>query len=222
MSKNIIFWGASGHAKVLQEFICHLGYTLIAIFDNNPEIQSPFSEIPLYYGIEGFLRWKENLKENKKIASLVAIGGTKGYLRLEIQRFLESHHIITTTVIHPTAFVAANVTISAGSQLLAKSAVCSDVTIGEACIINTSSSVDHETILGKGVHIAPGVTICGCVRIGDFSFIGSGAVILPRIKIGTNVIVGAGSVVTHDVPNNKVVYGNPAKIIRNNLEYERS
>ena len=44
--------------------------------------------------------------------------------------------------------------------------------------------------------------------------IGSGATILPRLTIGGNAIVGAGSTVTKDVPENAIVAGNPAKILR--------
>ncbi len=44
--------------------------------------------------------------------------------------------------------------------------------------------------------------------------IGSGATILSNLVIGENALVGAGSVVTHDVPDNAVVAGNPARLIR--------
>ena len=44
--------------------------------------------------------------------------------------------------------------------------------------------------------------------------IGSGATILSNLVIGENAIVGAGSVVTHDVPANTIVAGNPAKVLR--------
>lgn len=44
--------------------------------------------------------------------------------------------------------------------------------------------------------------------------IGSGATILSNLVIGENAIVGAGSVVTHNVPPNTIVAGNPAKILR--------
>lgn len=52
------------------------------------------------------------------------------------------------------------------------------------------------------------------VKIGNNVFIGMNTVILPGVTIGNNVIVGAGSIVTKDVPDNVVVAGNPAKIIR--------
>ena len=44
--------------------------------------------------------------------------------------------------------------------------------------------------------------------------IGSGSTILSNVTIGENAIVGAGSVVTRDVPPNRVVYGNPARVHR--------
>lgn len=44
--------------------------------------------------------------------------------------------------------------------------------------------------------------------------IGSGAVILPGITIGAGALVGAGAVVTKNVPDNAIVTGNPAKIVR--------
>lgn len=44
--------------------------------------------------------------------------------------------------------------------------------------------------------------------------IGSGATILCNVTIGENSIVGSGSVVTHDVPANAIVAGNPARLLR--------
>jgi acetyltransferase-like isoleucine patch superfamily enzyme len=50
--------------------------------------------------------------------------------------------------------------------------------------------------------------------------IGSGSTILSNVRIGENAIIGAGSVVTHDVPPNSIVAGNPAKLIRRIKEKE--
>lgn len=215
MLKPIVFWGAGGHAKVLHEFIGSAGYDLVSLFDNDPEVPSPFPGVPLYRGAEEFARWKEGTQA--AAACLVAIGGSRGRARLEIQRFLEAHGLEPVVAIHPTAFVAANAVISKGSQVLAKAAVCAEAVLGEGCIVNTAASVDHETILGDGVHIAPGATLAGCVSVGAYSLIGPGAVVLPRVRIGVDCIVGAGAVVTKDVPDGKVVYGNPATIRRDNV-----
>lgn len=54
--------------------------------------------------------------------------------------------------------------------------------------------------------------------IGSYSFIGCGAIIMPNITVGNHAIVAAGSVVTKDVPDNCIVAGNPAKVIKTNIE----
>ena len=45
--------------------------------------------------------------------------------------------------------------------------------------------------------------------------IGVNVTILPFVRIGRNSLIGSGSVVTKDAPANSVVYGNPARIIKN-------
>lgn len=53
----------------------------------------------------------------------------------------------------------------------------------------------------------------GQVRIGDRVFIGANSTILMNTRIGNDVIIGAGSIVTHDIPDNCIAAGVPAKVI---------
>lgn len=55
-------------------------------------------------------------------------------------------------------------------------------------------------------------------RIGENCFIGGRSLILPGVEIGDNCVVGAGSVVTKSVPPRSIVAGNPAKIIKTDIE----
>lgn len=55
-------------------------------------------------------------------------------------------------------------------------------------------------------------------RIGANCFIGGCSLILPGVEIGDNCVVGAGSVVTRSVPPRSIVAGNPAKVIRSDIE----
>jgi acetyltransferase-like isoleucine patch superfamily enzyme len=74
--------------------------------------------------------------------------------------------------------------------------------------------VGHDCIIGEFVEMSPGAHVSGNCRIGSYSILGTNATVLPNVNIGTNVIVGAGSVVTKDVPDNCVIVGSPAKIIK--------
>ena len=54
------------------------------------------------------------------------------------------------------------------------------------------------------------------ITIGNDVWIGGSAVILPGVTLGNNVIVGAGAVVTHSFPDNVIVVGNPARVLKQN------
>jgi acetyltransferase-like isoleucine patch superfamily enzyme len=55
-------------------------------------------------------------------------------------------------------------------------------------------------------------------RIGRHCFIGARSIILPGVTIGDESVVAAGSVVTKDVPPQSLVAGNPAKVIKSDIE----
>ena len=64
-----------------------------------------------------------------------------------------------------------------------------------------------------------GYTKIGRVTIGNDVFIGAESVVMPGVTIGSNVIIGANSTVTHDVPDNTVVVGSPARVLCSLEEY---
>lgn len=211
--RQLIIWGAKGHAKVLAEAARLQSLEVVAVFDNNPDTDPPFAGVPLITGREGFLQWKAE-QGDTPLAAMVAIGGSNSSARLDVQRFLESEGVAIVTALHPTAHISSDAILGNGCQILANSTVGVDVTMGDACIINTSAVVDHESRLGDCVHIAPNACLTGCVAIGSRTFIGAGAVVLSNLQIGEGVLIGAGSVVTRDIPDNVVAYGNPARVIR--------
>ena len=82
--------------------------------------------------------------------------------------------------------------------------------------------VNENVRIGKNCSIRP-YTVIGNKQdgkndqvpfIGDNVTIGCNVSIIGKITIGSNVVIGAGSVVVNDVPDNVVVVGNPAKVIR--------
>lgn len=86
-----------------------------------------------------------------------------------------------------------------------------DVAIADEVIIRDS---DDHIILREGYQMtAP-------VRIGNHVWIGARAVILKGAKIGDGCIVAAGSLVTKSFPDNCLIGGVPAKIIKENISWK--
>ena len=85
--------------------------------------------------------------------------------------------------------------------------------IQDNAVVHTDKGYIVE--IGSLVTIGHGAIIHGC-SIGDNSLIGMGAIILNGAKVGNNCIVGAGALITKNtiIPDNSLVLGSPAKVIR--------
>lgn len=103
--------------------------------------------------------------------------------------------------LHPTVRVALTAkldrTYPAGVHVDAYSSIAFEARI-----------MTHDRTRGLYVH----------TRIGKNCFIGGRSMILPGVEIGDNCVVGAGSVVTKSIPPRCLVAGNPARIIRENID----
>ena len=121
-------------------------------------------------------------------------------------------------IIHSSAYVANSCNIEEGVLIEPHAVISSQSYIGFGVFIKRGSLIGHHNIIGDYTDINPGVTISGNVTIGKKCLIGSGAVIKDKITIGDNTIIGVGSVVTKNIPANCIAYGNPCKVIKDNLE----
>ena len=81
---------------------------------------------------------------------------------------------------------------------------------------NIFTAEDTKTVFHilTDAFFAPGVTISGGVTIDDCTHIGTGATVIQGVHIGSHVLIGAGAVVVKDIPDNCIVAGNPAKILK--------
>ena len=87
-----------------------------------------------------------------------------------------------------------------------------NVLIGSGCIISDTNS--HPIEYGSRVINDMSKTKTAPIYIKEGAFVGARCIIMKGVTIGAHSIVGAGSVVTKSVPDNCIVGGNPARIIR--------
>ncbi|MCH5267398.1 MAG: sugar O-acetyltransferase [Lachnospiraceae bacterium] len=104
--------------------------------------------------------------------------------------------------------IGENVFINAGCSFQDQGGI----TIGDGCLIGHNTviaTLNHEEQPKRRGDLLPAPVV-----IGDRVWIGSNATILPGVTIGDGAIVAAGAVVTKNVPENTVVGGVPARVIK--------
>ena len=147
-------------------------------------------------------------------AVIVAIGAN--WVRSRVVERIKAlvPRIRFASAVHPTAQIARNVVIGAGTVVMAGAIVNPCARIGEFCILNTACSLDHDSVMSDFSSMAPRAVTGGSVTIGAFSAIMIGATISHEVCIGEHTVIGAAATVLRDVPDRVVAYGTPARIVR--------
>lgn len=117
-----------------------------------------------------------------------------------------------TNFIHPSVMLARTAKIGCGNVLLANVVVNCNAIIGNFNTVNSGVLLGHDIKIGNNNYFAGQVCVGSGLSIGNENFIGLNTSIRNGIVIGNNNIVGMSSNITKDVPNDCVLYGNPAVI----------
>lgn len=97
---------------------------------------------------------------------------------------------------------------------IAKGMKWRDTIIGENTKTDSLVHIAHGVQVGKNCLITACAEISGSVTIGDECWLGPNCSVINAISLGKKVLIGIGAVVTKSVPDNSVLAGNPAKLLR--------
>lgn len=151
----------------------------------------------------------------------VAIAIADGEVRELLAAKCSADQVSPWSVQAESVVVMDDVTIGDGALLSPFVTITSNIQIGQYFHGNLYSYVEHDCSIGDFVTFAPGVKCNGNVVVEDHAYIGAGAILRQGkpgspLRVGRGAVVGMGAVVLDDVPENAVVVGNPAKVIRLN------
>ncbi len=200
---EVYIYGASGHGKVVYDTAKRAGMIIVGFIDDDERKRELFG-----LSVKRF--------SDIKKPCIIALGIGNNRIRKNIYDKIKSNGLEVATIIDPSAVLSNFVDIGEGTVVFVNCVINNSAKIGKGCIINTSAIVEHDCEIGDFSHISPNAALAGGVTVGNYTQIGIGACVRENISIGNNVIVGAGSVVVKNIPDNVVVVGNPAKILRKN------
>jgi acetyltransferase EpsM len=147
-----------------------------------------------------FVAYVGLLQERKAYEKLLSLG-------IPLEKF--------ASVIHSSAVIPEGYcSVGNGVMFMPFTQINADTIIGDNCILMSNSFVGHDSVLERFAHVASNAVVGAYVRVGKAVHIGSNATVREKVRLGDFSLIGSGAVVVDDVPENAIVVGNPARILR--------
>ena len=124
--------------------------------------------------------------------------------------------------IEPGALIRDQVTIGDNAVIMMGAVINIGASIGEGTMIDMGAVLGGRATVGKNCHVGAGAVLAGVIEpasatpviVEDNVLIGANAVVIEGVHIGRGAVVAAGAVVIDDVPDDAVVAGCPARVIK--------
>ena len=124
--------------------------------------------------------------------------------------------------IEPGAIIREQVEIGDNAVIMMGAVINIGAVIGKGTMIDMGAILGGRATVGAGCHIGAGAVLAGGIEpasatpviVEDGVLVGANAVVIEGVHVGKNAVVAAGAVVIEDVPENAVVAGCPARVVK--------
>jgi acetyltransferase EpsM len=198
---GVLVLGAGGHGKSVLGVLLALGRRVVGLLDDAP---GKWGKQVLGIPVLGAL---SALAEHPACDVVHGIGDNR-VRRALVQRYPEARWL---TVVEPGASVNASARVGTGSVLFFGAFIGPDAVVGAHAIVSVHSMVAHDAVIGDYAQVAPGVQVAGAARVGAEAMLGIGSAVCPGVRIGERCTLGAGAVALHDLPEDCLAVGIPAR-----------
>lgn len=124
--------------------------------------------------------------------------------------------------IEPGAIIREQVEIGKNAVIMMGAILNIGAVVGDGTMIDMGAVLGGRATVGAHCHIGAGAVLAGVIEpasatpviVEDNVLVGANAVVVEGVHVGKNAVVAAGAVVLEDVPENAVVAGTPARVIK--------
>jgi acetyltransferase EpsM len=214
--KKLIIFGGSGIGMIAASVARDLGnWEIVGFLNDVYPVGEQIGKFKKFEVIGTSADYKHYIKDENVYFFMAYVGMQNEQKVFENLESLGIPRTRWATLIHPTAIIPKEMcSIGHGVLLAPLSQLSTDTTVEDNCILLPNSFLGHDSTMLRFSHLATNAVVGANVTVGRAVHVGSNATIREKVKIGDFSLIGSGSVVIKDVPENCIVVGNPADILR--------
>lgn len=150
--------------------------------------------------------------DKNNVRFVIAIGEPE--FRKKLFEKTESAGFSFESLIHPSVHIPNTAKIGKSVIIFPNVFVSCNTQIEDNVCIQSMCTLCHDSVIKSSSVIAPGCAICGHCTIGSGTFLGAKTAVKEDSIIGNDCIIGIGSTVIHNIEDNSVAVGTPAKFVK--------